>query len=87
MALIVGFALAYPINWWLVVNNMKHGMLTVRARGGDGAGHRDHEDHDEGGHDDHDGGEQPGSGTIFVVTLITFGFLVGGLWLSGAFFG
>lgn len=29
MALIVGFACAYPINWWLVVNHMKHGMLTV----------------------------------------------------------
>jgi len=52
MALIVGFALAYPINWWLVVNNMKHGMLTVRAGGGDaeheahGArpGHAEHEE-------------------------------------------
>jgi hypothetical protein len=29
-ALVVGFAFAYPINWWLVANNMKHGMLTVR---------------------------------------------------------
>ena len=29
MALIVGFACAYPINWWLVANHMKHGMLTV----------------------------------------------------------
>ena len=37
MALIVGFALAYPINWWLVVNNMKHGMLTVRPVDGSGA--------------------------------------------------
>ena len=30
MALVVGFAFAYPINWWLVVHHMKHGMLTVR---------------------------------------------------------
>jgi hypothetical protein len=30
MALIVGFACAYPMNWWLVANHMKHGMLTVR---------------------------------------------------------
>ncbi len=30
MALIVGFAFAYPINWWLVANHMKHGMFTVR---------------------------------------------------------
>ena len=29
MALIVGFVCAYPINWWLVANHMKHGMLTV----------------------------------------------------------
>ena len=31
MALIVGFACAYPMNWWLVANHMKHGMLTVRS--------------------------------------------------------
>lgn len=30
MALLAGFVLAYPINWWLVANHMKHGMLTVR---------------------------------------------------------
>ena len=35
MALIVGFACAYPMNWWLVANDMKHGMLTVAAAPGD----------------------------------------------------
>ena len=30
MALIVGFVLAYPMNWWLVANGRKHGMITVR---------------------------------------------------------
>ena len=30
MALLVGFVVAYPINWWLVANHLKHGMLTVR---------------------------------------------------------
>ncbi len=30
MALIVGFVLAYPMNWWLVANGLKHGMFTVR---------------------------------------------------------
>jgi len=30
MALLTGFVLAYPMNWWLVANHMKHGMLTVR---------------------------------------------------------
>lgn len=30
MALLVGFVVAYPMNWWLVANHLKHGMLTVR---------------------------------------------------------
>ena len=33
MALIAGFILAYPINWWLVANGLKHGMITVRPAG------------------------------------------------------
>lgn len=32
MALLVGFVVAYPMNWWLVARHMKHGMMTVRAR-------------------------------------------------------
>jgi hypothetical protein len=31
MALLVGFVVAYPINWWLVARGLKHGMLTVRG--------------------------------------------------------
>jgi len=30
MALLVGFLVAYPMNWWLVTNGLKHGMMTVR---------------------------------------------------------
>lgn len=30
MALLAGFVVAYPINWWLVARGLKHGMLTVR---------------------------------------------------------
>ncbi|HEX9523238.1 MAG TPA: DUF4396 domain-containing protein [Reyranella sp.] len=30
MALLVGFVIAYPMNWWLVANHLKHGMMTVR---------------------------------------------------------
>jgi Domain of unknown function (DUF4396) len=30
MALLVGFIIAYPMNWWLVANHLKHGMMTVR---------------------------------------------------------
>ncbi len=31
IALMVGFAFAYPMNWWLVSNHLKHGMMTVPA--------------------------------------------------------
>jgi hypothetical protein len=30
MSLLAGFVLAYPMNWWLVANHLKHGMMTVR---------------------------------------------------------
>ncbi len=30
MGLLVGFIFAYPMNWWLVANHLKHGMMTVR---------------------------------------------------------
>ena len=32
MALLVGFMTAYPMNWWMVSNHMKHGMITVIAK-------------------------------------------------------
>jgi hypothetical protein len=32
MALLVGFITAYPMNWWMVSNHMKHGMITVIAK-------------------------------------------------------
>lgn len=28
-----GFVTAYPMNWWLASNHMKHGLMTVRAAG------------------------------------------------------
>ena len=34
MGLLVGFVIAYPMNWWLVANHMKHGMIAVRPVGG-----------------------------------------------------
>ncbi len=30
IALLGGFLVAYPMNWWLVSHQLKHGMLTVR---------------------------------------------------------
>jgi Domain of unknown function (DUF4396) len=32
MALLVGFIVAYPMNWWLVANHLKHGMMTIRPQ-------------------------------------------------------
>ncbi len=32
MGLLVGFIIAYPINWWLVANHLKHGMMTIRPK-------------------------------------------------------
>jgi hypothetical protein len=30
MGLLIGFIVAYPMNWWLVAHHLKHGMMTVR---------------------------------------------------------
>ena len=35
MGLLVGFVISYPINWWLVANHLKHGMMTVRPASAD----------------------------------------------------
>jgi len=32
MGLLVGFIAAYPMNWWLVANHLKHGMMTARRK-------------------------------------------------------
>jgi len=93
MAMIAGFALAYPVNWWLVVNNLKHGMLTVNSLDQEGSGHSTHSK-DIGsedaigvkGHDGLSGETRPGTGTIILLTIISFLFLIGGLWLAGEFF-
>ena len=37
LATLVGGILAYPVNWWLVKNGLKHGMGTERALGKGGA--------------------------------------------------
>lgn len=31
MALLAGFVVAYPMNWWLVAKGLKHGMITARS--------------------------------------------------------
>ena len=48
MALLTGFVAAYPINWWLVSNHLKHGMMTVRPDAVDSsAGMQGHSTHDK----------------------------------------
>jgi len=32
LALMAGFVIAFPMNWWLVANHLKHGMMTVRPQ-------------------------------------------------------
>ncbi|MCX2934537.1 DUF4396 domain-containing protein [Mycobacterium sp. CVI_P3] len=87
MALTAGFACAYPINWWLVANHMKHGMLTVRRSTSESA--------DEpamagmsGGHDMADMPEtsaaepaQPSAGVKAAMTVFTFAVLGVALWI------
>jgi len=41
MGLLVGFIVAYPMNWWLVAHHLKHGMMTVRPAGAAAAGAAD----------------------------------------------
>jgi hypothetical protein len=38
MGLLVGFIVAYPMNWWLVAHHLKHGMMTVRPKAAASAG-------------------------------------------------
>jgi hypothetical protein len=41
-ATLVGVAVAYPVNWWLVKHRLKHGMGTERALGKGGAAAHQH---------------------------------------------
>jgi len=77
MALIVGFVCAYPINWWLVANHMKHGMMTVRADAASAAA----EEHSMGAMSSEmsmesgSGQHQPGTGAKAAMTVLTFAIL------------
>jgi Domain of unknown function (DUF4396) len=56
MALLVGFVTAYPMNWWLVSRQLKHGMMTVRK-----AGELESEGASDGMHAGHASGDHAGS--------------------------
>jgi hypothetical protein len=96
MALLLGFIIAYPMNWWLVARGLKHGMMTVRpedgtdaGHGGHGGGKGGHEGHrgggQEGGHEGHggDGGGHGGSKSATVVEMAVVTLLSFGLLAVG----
>lgn len=71
MALIVGFVCAYPINWWLVANHMKHGMMTVRAQPATAERAMGAMPHDMSAGSG-SGNDQPGTGVKAAMTVLTF---------------
>lgn len=52
LGVIVGFAVAYPVNVWMVARGMKHGLMTERKGGSRYAAHD--EGHEQRGNGDHD---------------------------------
>ncbi len=94
MGLLVGFIIAYPMNWWLVANHLKHGMMTVRptAQLAGMAGHGAHTGMEgtaegtggmaHGGAGMSMGSSQPTRPPIPVMTLLSFLVLAGGVALG-----
>jgi len=77
MGLLVGFIIAYPMNWWLVANKLKHGMMTVRpasAPAHEAASH-DHMSHMAMAMDE----APPLRPSLTVMTLLSFLALAAGL--------
>ena len=75
MALIAGFVCAYPINWWLVANHMKHGMLTVRRGSGPMAGMAMGDMPGDTPEESGAPARQPSSGAKAAMTVVTFAIL------------
>lgn len=71
MGLLVGFIIAYPMNWWLVANKLKHGMMTVRPA----SAHAHEHDHMSMAMD----GPRELRPSLTVMTLLSFVALAAGL--------
>lgn len=84
MALLVGFVTAYPMNWWLVSNHLKHGMMTVRASS-EPAIHKEHQ-HMHENHSSNDDAAMHGDtkkvSHSSLVGMIVFSFLMFALGLG-----
>lgn len=79
---VVGGSFAYPVNYWLVKNKLKHGMITVRQTAPSQAGeHAEHGAAAEGeGEMAH--GEGVSKVTYTLITLVTLIILAAGVSLS-----
>jgi hypothetical protein len=91
MGLLIGFVITYPMNWWLVANHLKHGMMTVRPAGApSGEPSYDHGDQpamSNGSHEGHQMSMGPGQTPrppISVMTLLSFFALAAGVVIAFA---
>jgi ABC-type maltose transport system permease subunit len=92
MALLAGFIAAYPMNWWLVSNHLKHGMMTVRPKKNNAD-----QGKEDGGHEMDMGQGVPGHGgmasspvstfKILQMTVLSFAVLAVGIGIALAFNG
>ena len=82
MALLAGFIAAYPMNWWLVSNHLKHGMMTVRPKqcGEQEQGEADHSTPQSGMNM-----EKPSFYEIVKMTVLSFIILVVGIAIAFIF--
>ncbi|HXM95206.1 MAG TPA: DUF4396 domain-containing protein [Candidatus Dormibacteraeota bacterium] len=93
LGVIVGFTTAYPFNVWLVLKNLKHGLMTERKRGTEFNLHAQHEKskekhhsespsksgHDKQDHEHHSMESDVTAPQLLAVTALSFLFLLFGL--------
>lgn len=88
IGLLIGFVIAYPMNWWLVTNHLKHGMMTVRPAGKFGTMQDDDSEHraPHAAHNTAVEAKSPPRPPVPVMALLSFGALGTGLAIA-AFLG
>jgi hypothetical protein len=90
LALMTGFIVAFPMNWWLVANHLKHGMMTVRPKD-EAAGRDAHASMDKAGMNKGDKTTAEGGSaneltrpSVGVMTLASFAVFAAGLAIAWA---
>jgi FtsP/CotA-like multicopper oxidase with cupredoxin domain len=95
LGVIAGFAVAYPVNVWMVARGMKHGLMTERGGSADGARKKGASHHESAGGHDHHGsaGHAPAMAAseltraqLVAVTAFTALMLLLGMTLPAAFY-